>query len=92
MKSVRCGMLSAKLSVHARGNRLLGVLRWCSWPTWAPTGAAVEWVMAGQGECGRASDTFAHLQLVCTLEHRRALRQQAHNRIASLVERYANKI
>ena len=47
---------------------------------------------SAQCECGRASETFAHLQLVCTLEHRRALRQQAHNRIASLVERYANKI
>ena len=43
-------------------------------------------------ECGQATETFAHLQLNCTLERQRSARQQAHNRIAGLVEKYSNKI
>jgi len=42
--------------------------------------------------CGQSRETFAHLQFTCSLEHRRSMRQQAHNKIAKLVERHAEQI
>jgi hypothetical protein len=46
----------------------------------------------GSRVCGQAAESFTHLQLSCLLEHRRNARQEAHNRVAKMVEKYMDKV
>ena len=48
----------------------------------------VQWGKSGSSQCacGQSAESFIHLQLSCPLEHRRNARQEAHNRVAKIVE------
>ena len=69
---------------------MLGVAPY-SYPTQANIS---KWRKQGSARCacGHGDETFAHMQLNCTLERRRSARQQAHNNIAGLVEKYSDMV
>ena len=45
-----------------------------------------------QCACGKDLEFFTHLQLGCLLDHRRQARQEAHNRVAKVVENHMDKV
>jgi hypothetical protein len=45
-----------------------------------------------QCACGKDLESFTHLQLGCLLDHRRQARQEAHNRVAKVVEKHMDKV
>ncbi|MBL6911070.1 MAG: hypothetical protein ISR34_11690 [Pirellulales bacterium] len=101
------GVVDAFLGRRDAGRALLGSALRSTWD-WAvrgwmlgvspysyPTRANIsKWRKHGSAhcECGHGDETFAHMQLNCNLARRRSARQQAHNKIASLVEKYSDMI